>query len=365
MKSKSQSGVALVVTLLMLSIITFLTVAFLALSKRNRESVAVTKDQRVARGMANSALARAQTEIISRMMRTNGAGRHELLSYDYMVSKNFIRRGGFVKNQGLNYENVNYDYFENGSLYTPKDEAEWVQNIANLRYDPRPPVFIANDPLRPSVREFRYWYDVNRNGLFEDSGIVTNFTAASNGRVLANGWRWYEGDPQWIGALKWPDAGHSPTNQFIGRYAFFVQPVGKMLDLNFAHNHLSRTNNLDPSGWDHYVRGSGAGSWEMNLAGALVALNTNAYRTNSTGTDYGYLYRGSNAYNEGRAFTAARSLLVSRYPSKMNAGDYIYYRTNNAANYYNGQDLLDSTTGSLGVFNQAAESTNTPNLLAT
>ena len=38
MKANKQSGVALVITLLMLSIITFMTVTFLALSRRDRAS---------------------------------------------------------------------------------------------------------------------------------------------------------------------------------------------------------------------------------------------------------------------------------------------------------------------------------------
>ncbi|HEY5909702.1 MAG TPA: pilus assembly PilX N-terminal domain-containing protein, partial [Verrucomicrobiae bacterium] len=50
------SGVALVVTLILLSIITFMAIAFLVLSHREQSSVVTTTDQTVALQGANSAL---------------------------------------------------------------------------------------------------------------------------------------------------------------------------------------------------------------------------------------------------------------------------------------------------------------------
>ena len=59
MKSSSQRGVALVITLIMLSIITFLAVAFLSTTRRDRLSVSNFQSQIVSRTMAETAAARA------------------------------------------------------------------------------------------------------------------------------------------------------------------------------------------------------------------------------------------------------------------------------------------------------------------
>ena len=55
-KLGKRDGVALVVTLLMLSVITFMAVAFLAVSRRERASVAGTLNQVDAQAMADAAL---------------------------------------------------------------------------------------------------------------------------------------------------------------------------------------------------------------------------------------------------------------------------------------------------------------------
>ncbi|MGP8199921.1 MAG: hypothetical protein ACLQU4_10505, partial [Limisphaerales bacterium] len=62
-----ESAVALVITLLMLSVITFLAIAFLAMSKRNRSAVTTTLDVANSKTMADAALARAQAQIIAQM----------------------------------------------------------------------------------------------------------------------------------------------------------------------------------------------------------------------------------------------------------------------------------------------------------
>ena len=84
---------ALVVTLLMLSAITFLAVAFLAMTQRNQADVGGTLDLTTARAMGGSAVARAQAEIIARMLAHTNV---EPLDYDYMVSRSYISPYGFV-----------------------------------------------------------------------------------------------------------------------------------------------------------------------------------------------------------------------------------------------------------------------------
>ena len=61
--SSKQSAIALVITLLMLSVITFLAVAFLVLTRTHRDSVTATLDVQHAKAASQAALARAQSEI--------------------------------------------------------------------------------------------------------------------------------------------------------------------------------------------------------------------------------------------------------------------------------------------------------------
>ena len=84
-------GIALVITLLMLSVITFLAVAFLVLTRSHRDAVTASLDVDTAKAMSEAATARAQSQIIARMMANSN-----ILNYDYMASHNFINPNGFV-----------------------------------------------------------------------------------------------------------------------------------------------------------------------------------------------------------------------------------------------------------------------------
>lgn len=334
MKSKSQSGVALVITLLMLSAITFLTVAFLAVSRRDRAAITVYMDQRDARGMADAALARAESEIISRMMPTNlstGNG-PEWLNYDLMVSKNYINKDGFSTKSAdyTNYYNVNYDHYLGKTNQNDSTRflstVDRVQNIANLQYDARPPVFIKTNASTTYPLDFRFWIDFNRNGRFEDSGYLNETNAFG---VQTTNVNLYEGEPQWIGVLQHPDAKHSATNWFIGRYAYLVQPVGKTLDWNFIHNHATNLNDLR---YDYYVRGSNDASWDINLAGFVQQLNTNIWSTIDVA-----------AYDS--AFVITNRVYDSRTklnPFKLGFG----YNITNYQTYYDPQMLFEPTNSS-------------------
>src|SRR5512135_897331 len=61
----SERGVALVVTLLLLSIITFMVVTFLVVSRSQKGSVGTETDQAIARLAADMALERAKAAIIA------------------------------------------------------------------------------------------------------------------------------------------------------------------------------------------------------------------------------------------------------------------------------------------------------------
>ncbi|HWD18316.1 MAG TPA: hypothetical protein VHB20_03490 [Verrucomicrobiae bacterium] len=226
--------------------------------------------------MSEAALARAQAEIVARMM-----AQTDILAYDYMASSNFINPNGFdTTTNGENVNNVNYDLRKTGNAvdtWKVSNPGNIAQNIANLYFDPRPPVFVQTntDPTKPPAYDFRYYVDLNRNGKFEGSSFRTSI-AKDNTALPVVGMNSVPGEPEWIGVLADPTLPHSATNYFIGRYAYMVLPIGKTLDLNFIHNESQNVFNAS-SGQDHFVRNQGVGSWEINLAAYLRELNTNSY----------------------------------------------------------------------------------------
>ena len=291
LNSAEESAVALVITLLMLSVITFLAVAFLAMTNRDRSAVTATLDVANSRAMSDAALARAQTEIIGQMM-----AQTDILGYDYLASHNYFSPTGFIPGN-TDATNVNYGSF--GAL-TPANAQNWAQNIGNLFYDPRPPVFVmTNGDLAHPANDFRFWVDLNRNGRFESNGYLQeNYydgsTITSNGLPVTN---FFNGEPEWIGVLKYPEYVHSPTNPFVGRYAYMALPIGKTLDLNFIHNYSKfLVSGVAPTTSDGFSRDEGVGSWELNLAALLNDINTNmyppsgGYEYNLAGQNLGYSF---------------------------------------------------------------------------
>src|SRR3569833_3341641 len=63
-----RKGIALVITLIMLSIITFMAVTFLVLSQRERSSVSTATDQKIARDASDTAFSRVSAELLTRMI---------------------------------------------------------------------------------------------------------------------------------------------------------------------------------------------------------------------------------------------------------------------------------------------------------
>ena len=318
---RRQDAIALVITLLMLSVITFLAVAFLAVTQRNRAASTASIDASASRVMSDAAIARAQTEIIARMM-----AQTDYLAYDYMVSRNYINPYGFIP--GItDTTNVNYDFTANGAL-TSSTRANWAQNIANLFYDPRPPVFVATNPLYPNNTDFRFWVDINRNGRFETNGNIPTVTNEAGQWGVSNIWA---GEPEWIGVLNDPLSRHSRSNMFIGRFAYMVLPIGKTLDLNYIHNaarwnlnnRLFLITNNTRLGFenDGFARDQGTGSWELNLAAMLDVLCPDAYEYGFPNSQNPPSYRYAkydyspalNTANTGSAFGDAEAILHYRY----------------------------------------------------
>ena len=340
MKTNSQRGVALILTLILLAVITFLTVAFLALSRRERAVVTVVLDQTRASQAAETATERAKAQLIAQILATTNKW-----SYGLTVSTNFISSGGF-QNSGPAYNsllNVNYQYPDG----TPLNPADLKQNIANLYYDPRPPVVIPitnsiNQSLPTRIADFRYYLDFNRNQRFDTNGMQPVIGPLAATPFLHTDGTWiatplpgvtvsnrYVGDPEWIGMLDKLGQRHDAKNRFIARYAFLTLPAGKTLDFNAAHNQAK--NALVPglgTTNEGFLRNQGFGSWEINLAAALTDLNTNSYSFwnvealsyDFAGWGTNYLYSTSTnpggyyAYSStGPSFEDALGLLRYRY----------------------------------------------------
>ncbi len=313
----SAHGVALVITLVLLSIITFMAIAFLVLSQGERGAVTTSTDQAVARLGAEAGLEMAKSRLLAPMRAFNTP-----FSYGLAVSTNFINQQGFI--QGSDWlTNVSYTY-PNGN---PVGGTEALRNLNNLQYDPRPPVYIQTLSNQVFVPEFRYYLDLNRNGRYDTNGFLpvmnpfggyydTNGLLMSqmvNGNTLSN---FFVGDPEWVGGLEFPDRRHSGTNRFLYRYAYLVVPSGQTLDINAIHNFAKQPSaNMARTVGDGFLRNQGVGPWEINLAAFLVDLNTNIWATNVAPYVYNWRAAGLEYQqpNRGVAFDDALFLLRYRY----------------------------------------------------
>ena len=312
----SERGIALVITLILLSVTLIMALAFLAISRRERGSVTTESDTTTARLAADAALAHAEAQIMANIFigagNTNNNGQLIPNPYNFslLVSTNYINYT-FAFQPGIaNPTNVDYLY-ANGAPVTGSD---FLQNLANLLYLPRVPVYVTTNSSTPP--DFRFYLDLNRNGRFDPNGFVpvTDSTGATNGLFS-----FQVGDPEWIGGLERPDMPHGPNNQFLYRYAFIAVPAGNALDANYIHNQVfDEPASAPPSGTvitmnpgnDGFFRNQGVGSWEINLAAFLTDLNTNEWDT----TVAPYKYLEPTAFpNTGVAFDDARALLAYRY----------------------------------------------------
>jgi len=332
---------ALVITLILLSVTLIMAVAFLAISRRERNAVTTTTDTATARLAADAALANAEAQIVANMFASSNAAAY---NFGLLVSTNYINAYGFVPAGGANPTNVNY-YDSTGNPLTGDN---LIQNIANLFYLPRAPVLVSSsDPLQG-----RFYLDLNRNGVDDPNGSQPQFDASglyihtdgtvdstSPVNVLTN---FMVGDPEWIGMLDHPDTPHGPNNLFVSRYAFIAMPVGNTLDLNAIHNQVfdqptapspGTVISVNPGASIHdgFFRNEGVGSWEINLAAFLADLNTNEWGQVIGAGGLPPLSANYYQYNEapfgtwsggpnfGDAFDDARALLAYRYTNNYNS----------------------------------------------
>src|SRR4051812_4823500 len=84
MNRKQQRGVALVITLIMLAIITVIAVIFLGIARRNRVSISLRSSQTDAESAAEIAFQRAKAEMVAQMMASG-----QLINYDLTVSRGY------------------------------------------------------------------------------------------------------------------------------------------------------------------------------------------------------------------------------------------------------------------------------------
>jgi hypothetical protein len=309
----SQRGIALVITLILLSVTLFMAVAFLAISNRERGSVVTETDTVTARLAADSGLANAEAQILATVLQTTNP-----YNFGLLVSTNYINAFGFTNN-GVDPLNVNYDY-TTAVGNPPLNAAQFIQNVANLWYLPRAPVFAYD--RNANTNEFRFYLDLNRNRQFDANGNVPNMEIGLSG-LFTNGTISEVGDPEWIGVLERPDAPHGPNNKFLSRYAFIALPAGNTLDLNAIHN---ETLNPNFAIQDGFFRNEGVGSWELNLAAFLADLNMNEWgrlvgsgASAPIGSATYYQYNQLGGVNSGHAFDDARALLYWRYAYNYNS----------------------------------------------
>ena len=85
---RNQNGIALVITLVMLALVTVMAIVFLAITRRERASVKVTEETAIAKDMADAALERVKTEVMSKM-NANGSKLH----YDLFNSQAYFNKG--------------------------------------------------------------------------------------------------------------------------------------------------------------------------------------------------------------------------------------------------------------------------------
>jgi hypothetical protein len=284
-----------------------MAITFLAVSRRERGAVSIVTDQTTSRLAADAGLERARAELLVPMLVNTNAQ-----LFDLLVSTNYFNAAGFDPTPPPNSDhrlNVNYDYTVGGGSPPPRlTDPQLRQNIGNLYYNPRPPVFVRTN-AEASPLDFRFYLDLNRNGRFDPTGFQRETNRLGQAMNVTNR---FVGDPEWNGILENPNLPHSASNRFVSRYAFIAIPAGKTLDVNCLHNQtVSRSLN---SANDGFFRNQGVGTWEINLAAFLHDLNTNYWGASAAF----YNYLAPSSPNRGIAFQDALGLLSYRYNDDYN-----------------------------------------------
>src|SRR5439155_4890832 len=87
-RTSPSSGIALVITLILLAIITFLAITLLVVTRSEKGTVGVKADQTTAALAADAALERSKLDLLAPMLANPN-------SYDLLVSTNFFNPLGF------------------------------------------------------------------------------------------------------------------------------------------------------------------------------------------------------------------------------------------------------------------------------
>ena len=237
MNRQYNRGSVLIISLIMLSVVTMMVVAYLSFARFERSSVAMSMLQTESRFAVESSLAQAQADIANKLR-----------------------------------ANENYQPFVS------------VEPVSANRV----PVDINRDINRDKIPDDdRFYLDLNRSGKFETNGIP--YLGAS-----------IMGDPEWIGVLADPSKPHDKDNRYVARYAYMVIPANKTLDLNHIHNKIKDTGfsrdgykrGTGNASWDLNLAGL------MNaLDGAMWTYGSYSENANSSGTafdqSYGWYQPGS------------------------------------------------------------------------
>ena len=175
--SRSQRGVALIVTLLLLSIITFMTVTFLVVSRSQKGSVVTETDQAIARLAADTALERAKAELLAGIM-----GSTNEFNYGLLVSKNYINSAGFISGNTSPY-NASYNY-PNGATWPPSVvHREWWSKVGGYSAEFSPGMSSDNDfSMKLWAAGCRIFLGVGRSQVY-------HFMSRSTGKVVRNNGR--------------------------------------------------------------------------------------------------------------------------------------------------------------------------------
>src|SRR5512133_2592581 len=112
-RRSSERGMALVITLILLAVITFMAVTFLVISRSERGAVTTTTDATIARLGADSALEHAKMDLLVPMMAQDNP-----FLVGLKVSTNYFNELGFTRGNS-NPTNVNYDYLA-GTILNPQ-----------------------------------------------------------------------------------------------------------------------------------------------------------------------------------------------------------------------------------------------------
>src|SRR5688572_16253979 len=144
----AEAGVALVITLILLAVITFMAVTFLVISNSQKAAAGTAQQQTVARLAAGTATERCVADFVARIIATSNA-----FNAGLFVSQSFSNPDGFDPLTPVNpLTNVNFLYKRDG---TPLTQTEMQRNLLNVLYDPGVPVYVTNR-FQANSQDFRF-----------------------------------------------------------------------------------------------------------------------------------------------------------------------------------------------------------------